>query len=179
MPTYLLDADVFINSHQLHYAMDFCPAFWDWLVSKNAAGRVFSIDRIGDELKQIDDELCGWAKARGEAFSLPVDELTTRHLPQLVAWVQHEARFRDNARAAFFASADIYLIAYAMAHGHVVVTREKSEPESKKKVKIPDVGVVFGVKSVSLPDLLRAEGARFVLSSAGGGGISGFDALKH
>jgi len=28
---YLLDADVFIRAKNLHYGLDFCPAFWDWL----------------------------------------------------------------------------------------------------------------------------------------------------
>lgn len=28
---YLLDANVFIQAKRLHYGMDFCPAFWDWL----------------------------------------------------------------------------------------------------------------------------------------------------
>ena len=39
---YLLDADVFIRAKNLHYGLDFCPAFWDWLIAGNAAGKVFS-----------------------------------------------------------------------------------------------------------------------------------------
>jgi hypothetical protein len=31
---YLLDADVFIRAKNLHYGLDFCPAFWDWLMSE-------------------------------------------------------------------------------------------------------------------------------------------------
>jgi len=30
---YLLDANVFIAAKNLHYGLDFCPAFWDWLVA--------------------------------------------------------------------------------------------------------------------------------------------------
>ena len=30
---YLLDANVFIAANNLHYGLDFCPAFWDWLVA--------------------------------------------------------------------------------------------------------------------------------------------------
>jgi hypothetical protein len=29
---YLLDANVFISAKNLHYGLDFCPAFWDWLI---------------------------------------------------------------------------------------------------------------------------------------------------
>ena len=32
---YLLDADVFIRAKNLHYGLDFCPAFWDWLIESN------------------------------------------------------------------------------------------------------------------------------------------------
>ena len=36
--SYLLDADVFIQAKNLHYGLDFCPAFWDWLIATNACG---------------------------------------------------------------------------------------------------------------------------------------------
>ena len=31
---YLLDANVFIAAKNLHYSLDFCPAFWDWLIAR-------------------------------------------------------------------------------------------------------------------------------------------------
>ena len=34
--TYLLDANVFIQAKNLHYGLDFCPAFWQWLLDKVA-----------------------------------------------------------------------------------------------------------------------------------------------
>ena len=40
---YLLDADVFIAAKNLHYGLDFCPAFWDWLIVTNTAGPCFAI----------------------------------------------------------------------------------------------------------------------------------------
>jgi hypothetical protein len=36
---YLLDANVFIQAKNLHYGMDFCPAFWDWLLDANRKGK--------------------------------------------------------------------------------------------------------------------------------------------
>ena len=36
---YLLDADVFIRAKNLHYGLDFCPAFWDYLVAQAHAGK--------------------------------------------------------------------------------------------------------------------------------------------
>ena len=54
---YLLDADVFIRAKNLHYGFDFCPAFWEWLIAENAAGTVFSIEKVGDEVQAVADEL--------------------------------------------------------------------------------------------------------------------------
>ena len=48
--TYLLDANVFIQAKNLHYGLDFCPAFWEWIVENNHAGKVFSIDKVADEI---------------------------------------------------------------------------------------------------------------------------------
>ena len=45
---YLLDANVFIQAKNLHYGFDFCPAFWDWIDRENAAGKVYSIEKIGE-----------------------------------------------------------------------------------------------------------------------------------
>ena len=60
---YLLDADVFIRAKNLHYGLDFCPAFWEWLVVENAAGRLFSVEKVGDEIEAVADDLSTWAGA--------------------------------------------------------------------------------------------------------------------
>ncbi len=46
---YLLDANVFIQAKNLHYGLDFCPAFWAWLVINNQAEMVFSIEMLRRE----------------------------------------------------------------------------------------------------------------------------------
>jgi len=51
---YLLDANVFIQAKNLHYGLDFCPAFWDWLINRNESRVVFSIERVGDEIEAGD-----------------------------------------------------------------------------------------------------------------------------
>ena len=68
---YLLDADVFIRAKNLHYGFDFCPGFWDWLVEANVRDRVFSIERVADELKAGDDELAEWTTERGSGVLSP------------------------------------------------------------------------------------------------------------
>lgn len=67
---YLLDANVFIQAKNLHYGLDFCPAFWEWLIEKNKASQVFSIEKVADEINAGDDELSRWAIQRGNSFFL-------------------------------------------------------------------------------------------------------------
>jgi len=65
---FLLDANVFIEAKRRHYGMDFCPAFWEWLIEQNGAGHVFSIEKVGDELRAGGDDLTEWTDARGDGF---------------------------------------------------------------------------------------------------------------
>lgn len=60
---YLLDANVFIQAKNLYYGLDFCPAFWEWLIKRNEDEAVFSIEKIGDEIAAGGDELATWAAA--------------------------------------------------------------------------------------------------------------------
>lgn len=76
---YLLDADVFIRAKRLHYGFDFCPAFWAWLIEKNAAGQVFSIEKVGDEVMAIEDELSEWAVPEAKASSFDPKPPSSRH----------------------------------------------------------------------------------------------------
>lgn len=54
---YLLDANVFIAAKNLHYGLDFCPAFWDWLIANHATATVLSVDKVSDEIQAGADEL--------------------------------------------------------------------------------------------------------------------------
>jgi predicted nucleic acid-binding protein len=158
---YLLDANVFIEAKRRHYGLDFCPAFWEWLVEQNDAGRVYSIEKVGDELRAGGDELAEWADARGEAFFLPPDEPLLASLSAVAEWVQGQ-QFRPAAIGAFLDDPDYYLVSHAHAHGHVVVTHEVPS-DGVRQVKIPNVCIGMKVKCMTPFEMLRLERARFVL----------------
>jgi len=162
---YLLDADVFIQAKRLHYGMDFCPAFWDWLSEQNKTGRVFSIEKVADELAAGGDELSNWAAQRGSRFFLPPDQPMLITLSTVSQWVQSQ-NYRPAAVSAFLQDADYYLIAYALAHNHVVVTHEVAS-DGVRQVKIPNVCIGVEVKSMAPFAMLRSERARFVLEKLG------------
>ena len=158
---YLLDANVFIQAKNLHYGFDFCPAFWDWLILSNEQQMVFSIEKVGDELEAGNDDLAQWAKARGPAFFLPPDARIVPAFGQVSAWV-HGQGYEPAAIATFLQVADYYLIAHALAHGFTIVTHEVPSA-TKKKVKIPNACIGLGIKHMTPYEMLRREGARFVL----------------
>jgi hypothetical protein len=158
---YLLDANVFIQAKDFHYGFDFCPAFWDWLVVGNRAGRIFSIEHIGDELAARDDELRSWATRRGPAFFLKPDAAMLPALATVSTWASSQ-HYEPAAVSTFLQVADYYLVAYALAHEYVVVTHEIAS-NSRKKLKIPDVCIGLGVKCLLPFTMLRNERARFVL----------------
>ncbi|MCL5674895.1 MAG: DUF4411 family protein [Candidatus Omnitrophica bacterium] len=70
---YILDADVFISAKNLHYGLDFCPAFWNWLIKENATGNLYSIEKVGDEVFALEDDLSKWAKTLSSSFFLKPD----------------------------------------------------------------------------------------------------------
>lgn len=158
---YLLDANVFMQAKNLHYGFDFCPAFWDWLVANNAKERVFSIEKVANEIDAGADELTDWAAERGAGFFLKPDPAIFPALGTVSTWVTSQ-KFDPVAVNTFLQVADYYLVSYAFAHGHTVVTHEKAA-FSPKKIKIPNVCIGLNVKCMTPFEMLRRERARFVL----------------
>ena len=158
---YLLDANVFMQAKNLHYGLDFCPAFWDWLMASNAAHKVFSIEKVGDEILAGSDELAVWAEQRGEEFFLKPDDAILPVLGSVSTWANGQ-RYAPAAVNTFLQVADYYLVAHALAHKHVVVTHEVASP-SLRKIKIPDACIGLGIKCMTPYEMLRRERARFVL----------------
>jgi hypothetical protein len=158
---YFLDADVFIRAKNLHYGLDFCPAFWEWLIQNNAAGTVFSVEKVRDDLHAIEDELSVWTEARGPAFFLRPDSAVIPSLAAVSAWAYGQ-HYDPSAISTFLQVADYYLVSQALAGGHTVVTHEIPSA-SLRKIKIPDACIGLGIKCMTPYAMLRHERARFVL----------------
>lgn len=158
---YLLDANVFIQAKNLHYGLDFCPAFWDWLIASNQAEKVFSIEKVGDEIDAGDDALSYWAKEREPGFFLKPDAKVAAGFPAVSAWAS-SGHYEPAAVSTFLQVADYYLVVHALAYDFVLVTHEVPSP-SVKRIKIPDACIGLGIKFMTPFEMLRHEQARFVL----------------
>lgn len=158
---YLLDANVFIQAKNLHYGMDFCPGFWEWLTQSNQTGDIFSIEKVGDELLAGADELAAWTRGPGSNLFLKPSATLISSLQTVSKWVNGQG-YEPAAVNTFLQVADFYLIAEAHAGGHTVVTHEVASP-STKRIKIPNVCLGLGIKCMTTYEMLRRQRARFVL----------------
>jgi hypothetical protein len=145
----------------LHYGLDFCPAFWDWLIVQNAVRQVFSIERVGDEIEAGADDSAMWAADRGPGFFVKPDPTMLPALGLVSSWATGQ-HYEPAAVSTFLQVTDYYLVAHALAHGHTVVTHEIAST-STKRIKIPDACIGLGVKCVTPFEMLRRKRARFVL----------------
>ena len=120
---YLLDANTYIEAKNQYYGMDICPAYWDWLDKQFALGAIASVDMIGRELKEGNDELANWVRERPDHFIRNDDALTQTLFAEIVQFVM-EGDYNPDNRDSFLAKADPWIIAKAKAIGANVVTHE-------------------------------------------------------
>ena len=161
--TYLLDANVFIQAKNLHYGLDFCPAFWEWLLDSHAAGKVASIDKVGDEIAAGSDELTDWVRDHGNGLLRKTHAQVAAQFGRVSTWITGQ-QYEPAAIHTFLQVADFYLIAHALALGHTVVTHEVPA-NSARRIKIPNVCIGLDVRFMTPYEMLRREQARFVLGT--------------
>ena len=160
--SYLVDTNIFVEAQNRYYGMDFCPAFWELLEKYNQDDLVFSIDKVKDELLVYDDEISDWAKEHSSFFHDIMEE-TLEKVTIIAEWVNDKSNYSYSAKDSFFNCADLFLVAHAMAFDLTVVTHEVSAPNSKNRIKIPDVCIAHDIKYINTFDMLRMLNARFIL----------------
>ena len=161
-PTFLLDANVFIEAARRYYAFDLLPQFWAALIDHAERERLLSIDRVKVELERGKDDLAGWAKAKFSfAFASTDRAEVAQEFGRLMRWTQGQKQFQNAAKEKFAKDADGWLVAFAKVEGMTLVTHEQSKPESRNRVMIPDVCKVANVPVVDTFQMLRALGVTF------------------
>lgn len=161
--SYLLDANVFMSAKNLHYGLDFCLAFWDWLVHKSNTGTVFSIDKVADEIAAGQDELTDWASNQGLELFRRTPPTLAPQFAQVSAWATGQ-QYTPAAINTFLQVADFYLIAHALSGQHVLVTHE-TPSNSPARIKIPNACISLGIRFMTPWQMLRTEKAKFVLGA--------------
>lgn len=168
MSIFILDTNFFIQSHRVNYPLDVATTFWEKVKKLFEDGKVVSIDKVKDEIFKNDDELKRWIEVNvdNECFKLTETNEVLNKYSEVVNWANSKSNhYVQNAINEFlqFENADAWLIAYALAinEGCKIVTQEKSEPNRKSKIKIPDVCNDFNVQYKNIIDMFRELGERF------------------
>lgn len=86
MKTYLVDTNVFIQIKN-YFGLDVCEGFWEWMIAGNVEGKVFSVEKVAEELTKGNDELADWAKKRGSEFFLSPDQKVIKSMRDVSGWV--------------------------------------------------------------------------------------------
>lgn len=108
-----------------------------------------------------DKDLLTWIKFR-KGFFLDIDENTLKYVKDLSTWAGDQ-HYKQHAINTFRQSADLFLVAYAKAHGFVVVTLEKPEPNRKSRIKIPEACQHLKVEYCNTFDMMRSLNAKLKL----------------
>lgn len=108
------------------------------------------------------DALKDWAKGAPSSF------FCSSATPQVIAsframmtWVQSNPQFLQPAKTEFAQVADGWVAAYAQAHGAVLVTHEVFNPNTKRKVPLPNICKQFNVDCTDTFGMLRQLGVTF------------------
>lgn len=155
---FLLDASVFIEANRRYYSFDIAPSFWELLVSLGKNEKIISIDKIKVELDKGNktDELKIWANTEFKDYFMSSDDVNVfSAYGEIIKFVQNQSQFRDYAKAEFADVADSWLIAYALAYDHTIVTQEEFVRDVQRRVPIPNVCKVFDIPYATTFDMLR------------------------
>lgn len=157
-----MDTNVFVEAHRRYYGFDLCPGFWKCLPHHFNNGRVFSIDKVRDEIDP-GDALHNWVQTQcpSQLFAATDEGPVLAAYAQIMAWANANPQFTQAAKANFAGSADAWLVAYALAKGVTVVTREEHAAGARARILIPNVCIQFNVPYTDPFVMLRDLAAAF------------------
>lgn len=156
---YLFDTNIFVESKK-NLPMDIWPTFWTKMVMLINSGNIHSIDKVKEEIDKGGDELTDWIhKHAPRGFFLKQDSSVMKKMAETIDWAQNNpVGFSQSAISDYVNVADSYLVATAAAKKMVLVTYEKSNPQRRNRVMIPDACIAIGVRSCDLNTALRELG---------------------
>ena len=166
MEIFVVDSNFFIQAYRLHYPFDVVPGFWLQVKRLAEEGRIISIDKVRDEIYRNEDALKIWCTEH-----LPVDffKETSGIISQyqsVTSWAVSRSNHYTTVALRVFLDAeeaDAWLVSYALADKatFTLVTHERSDPNRKNNIKIPQACQPFGVNYINTIEMFRKMGVRF------------------
>jgi len=167
MSKYILDSNFFIQAHRSIYPLDVVQSFWLKVKSLSEDGTIVSIDKVKKEIfdnSAHEDELKLWCDSNLPSdFFINTDSVLNNYV-SIVSWTNSMSHHYTTAAIQEFLETDLadpWLIAFAMSNNWTIVTYEKSEPNRKNRIKIPEVCNQFGVRYINTIEMLRELNENF------------------
>lgn len=158
---YIVDSNFFIQAHRSIYPLDVAQSFWLKVNLLSQNGTIVSIDKVKKEIYDNsfhEDELKIWCDSNlPNDFFIDTDNVLQNYIA-IVNWTNSMSNhFTPNAIQEFLETdlADPWLIAFAMSKNWTIVTYEKSQPERKNRIKIPEVCNQFNVRHIDTIQMFR------------------------
>lgn len=82
-------------------------------MENNTHNRVFSIDKVADEITAGSDELTDWMQNNGNHLFLKTDTITSAQFGKVSAWATNQ-KYESTAIHTFLQVADFYLVAHVI-----------------------------------------------------------------
>lgn len=158
---YLIDSNIFITAHRQIYPFDIAPGFWEQMINK-AADKIIIIENIDKELLRGEDELTEWYsnnKDKFEVLAIPESEVFESY-GKIINNINENQQYNPSAKHEFASVADSWLCAYGLAYDYTIVTLEKYQEGSKKRILIPNVCKDFNISYIDLLQFMREIGFR-------------------
>jgi len=149
---------VLITAARGYYAFDIVPGFWSALMQHSTQGSIISIDRVSVEINRGNDELVSWINGQFSSFASTDDPQVLGKYREMMIWAYRQQQYTDAAKDEFARAdyADPWIVAYAAAHGCIVVTLEELKSDVRRKIPIPNVCRAFGVSYTNTFQMLRS-----------------------
>lgn len=159
--------DFFIQAHPSIYPLDVVQSFWTKIKSLSDNGTIVSIDKVKKEIydnSSHENELKIWCEANlPDGFFIITDSVLQNYIT-IVNWTNSMSLHYTNSAIQEFLEtelADPWLVAFAMSNNLTIVTYEKSEPNRKNRIKIPEVCNQFNVRYINTIEMLRELNENF------------------
>jgi len=152
---YVIDTSSLIEAWRRYYAPDIAPTFWRYLDCYNSLGRIAVIDRVRSEINR------GTGNLSTLINSLMIESTNHNNIlnqyQNIMNWSSRQTQYTFAAKSNFarLDNADSWIIAYAMSGNHTVVSEEKSAPQARHSIKIPDVCMAIGVVHIDTFEMMR------------------------
>lgn len=158
---YIIDSNCFVSPHRSFCPTDVGVSFWNKLRALAEGGKICSLDKVRDELYSNSDELKAWMESNlGDDFFVSFENSSSiQRLTMITQWAAASTFYTTKAKTKFLRmdKADIYLASFASVDPNewIVVSMERSAPNSPGEIKLPDVCLQYNVRCIQLEEMFR------------------------